>query len=515
MGRVAEVRQDSVVVAPNEAHRISPLKAGDGVVFDSAEWRSPQEPEEGGRLFSVAQAKGKRLELTFANSAVDFTRIRPGDILWRSHDPSIDKAVRPFLDAAHPVAKQPLKLEVEAIEGRPLELRWTLMTRPEVEFTQTSDEPLGQAQKRALTPETLRDQLGRLGNTPYRLVDLHAVVQGQPFAPVSILNHLRRQAVEALERLQTALPPIEARPYKAPPPSKCFPTDGQPELHLLVRAPGQLEAAIVARPASITLDYLDFYGLQPSKERIQSAGLLARVASPRILKPDDQRIIHFLRKLDIPVVVRSTGLLWAFTGSPRPDLIGDFSLNAANPISAELLLELGLTRVTPTHDLNADQITRLARQVGGGRIEVVAYQHLPVFHTEHCVFCRFLSTGTSYLDCGRPCEKHLVSLKDDKGRVHPVLADVGCRNTVFGAEAQEASAHLAHWLRAGIRHFRLEFTHETPGQVSAVTEAFNQALQGEITSQTLAQKIRSASPEGTTEGSLFVPPGYLALPVLQ
>ena len=70
---------------------------------------------------------------------------------------------------------------------------------------------------------------------------------------------------------------------------------------------------------------------------------------------------------------------------------------------------------------------------------MVAYQHLPVFHTEHCVFCRFLSTGTSYKDCGRPCEEHRVALRDDAGRAHPVMADVGCRNTVFGAEAQEAS----------------------------------------------------------------------------
>src|ERR1035441_8483055 len=87
-------------------------------------------------------------------------------------------------------------------------------------------------------------------------------------------------------------------------------------------------------------------------------------------------------------------------------------------------------------------VADLAGQVGGARIEAVAYQHLPVFHTEHCVFCRFLSTGTSYRDCGRPCEEHRVALRDTAGRAHPVMADVGCRNTVFGAEAQEASQHL-------------------------------------------------------------------------
>ena len=74
------------------------------------------------------------------------------------------------------------------------------------------------------------------------------------------------------------------------------------------------------------------------------------------------------------------------------------------------------------------------------RVEAVVFHHLPVFHTEHCVFCRFLSTGTSYRDCGRPCEKHHVALRDAAGREHPVMADVGCRNTVFGAEAQQAAS---------------------------------------------------------------------------
>jgi putative protease len=131
------------------------------------------------------------------------------------------------------------------------------------------------------------------------------------------------------------------------------------------------------------------------------------------------------------------------------------------------------------------------------------------------VFCRFLSTGTSYRDCGRPCEKHRVELKDSAGRAHPVLADVGCRNTVFGAEAQEASLHLGDWKRAGIRHFRLEFVHETADQLTGVARAFAKALAGEITGLQLAGELKKFAPRGTTEGSLFIPADYLKLPILQ
>ena len=177
-----------------------------------------------------------------------------------------------------------------------------------------------------------------------------------------------------------------------------------PELHLLVRTPEQLEAALSSRPASITLDYLDLYGLRPSLERVKSSGIAARVATPRVSKPGEERILNFLLSLECTIVVRSSGILQALRERQHPPLVGDFSLNTANSLTAAMYLGLGLSRITPTHDLNGAQVGELARRIDPESIEVVAYQHLPVFHTEHCVFCRFLSTGTSYRDCGRPCE---------------------------------------------------------------------------------------------------------------
>jgi putative protease len=231
-----------------------------------------------------------------------------------------------------------------------------------------------------------------------------------------------------------------------------------------------------------------------------------------VLKPGEARIMNFLVSLGCPVLVRGAGMIDDLRG--KAPLIGDFSLNAANSLTAEIYLSDGLDRITPTHDLNAAQITALARKAGAHRLEVIAYQHLPVFHTEHCVFCRFLSTGTSYKDCGRPCEHHQVALQDQSGRAHPVMADVGCRNTVFGAEAQEASAHLEGWRNAGIAHYRVEFVHESAAEVIAVAEAFRGALSGKISAAQLGARLKQIAPQGVTEGSLYVPGGHQQLPIL-
>lgn len=518
IGTVTKVVSDAAVIEPAEAHEIAPLKAGDGVVFDAASWMSPQEDEQGGRLYAVSQQRDGTLILRFGNRAVDFGRVRAGDLVWRTHDPRLDKAVRPFLEAAAPVAKQPVTVRVFAREGLPLMTRWSVHG---MEAEAHSAVPLGAASNRALTAEFLQDQLSRLGNTPYALASLELDIDGSPFAPASLLNQVRREAVEKLQALQSATPPQEVRSPESQLAMALARRIQHPsgstvsQLHLLVRTPEQLDAAIEARPASITLDYLDLYGLKPSVERTKSAGIAARVASPRVLKPGEERIVDFLLRLECPILVRSAGLLNALRDKPHAPITGDFSLNAANSLTADTLLQHGLERISPTHDLNAEQIADLARAAGGERIEAIAYQHLPVFHTEHCVFCRFLSEGTSYKDCGRPCEEHRVAVRDVNGRSHPVMADVGCRNTVFGAEAQEASLHIDGWRRAGILHYRLEFAHESAAQTGRVTRAFAEYLAGRCSAGELNASLKRVSPQGTTEGSLYVPKDYLTLPVLQ
>ena len=523
IGEVVKVLAESVIIKPEKkVNKLSSLKAGDGVVFDAANWNSPQEKEEGGRVYQIVPTKNGCLELYFGKNIINFTRIRVGDLVWRTDNPDLEKAVKPFVQATNPVHKQALEVSVKAHEGHRLAITWQLAKDPETSITISSENILVKAQNHSVTKEFMFDQLSRLGNTAYKLTELELEIVGSPFIASSLLNELRRQAVEKLAELQgktklvsvcepiSALKKSLAQVVQKPIAEMVL----SPQLHLLVRTPEQLDAAIKLRPSSITLDYLDLYGLRPSVEKLQASKITARVASPRILKPGESNILNFLLKLDCEILVRANGLLSALQEVKHPKLIGDFSLNAANVLSADVLLNLGLTRLTPTHDLNADQIANLAREVGQEKIEVVAYQHLPVFHTEHCVFCRFLSSGTSYKDCGHPCEKHRVTLKDLNGRTHPVMADVGCRNTIFGAEAQEASLHLDKWLNTGIRHFRLEFVHESGQELSEIAQAFEKALNKKISFLDLSKKLQKLSPQGTTEGSLFVAKNYRSLPLL-
>lgn len=182
-----------------------------------------------------------------------------------------------------------------------------------------------------------------------------------------------------------------------------------PTLRVLCRSAAQVHAALRCDwLEEIIVDFLEVHGLKDAVNAVRAANRRCIVATPRVLKPDEQRLWRFYLGLGADaLLVRSAGMLMALLelGGPGatitdphatiPALEGDFSLNAANALTAEYLLQCGLTRLAPTHDCNAAQIAGMAQRLGPGRasacLEVILHQHLPIFHTEHCVFARFLS----------------------------------------------------------------------------------------------------------------------------
>ena len=119
-------------------------------------------------------------------------------------------------------------------------------------------------------------------------------------------------------------------------------------------------------------------------------------------------------------------------------------------MTAGILANAGLVRLVPSYDLNWGQMAAMLRRCDPSRFEVVVHQHMPMFHMEHCVFAHTLSNGKDFRDCGRPCETHKVELADRVGERHPLLADVGCRNTVFNAMAQSGAEYVQEMRRIGL-----------------------------------------------------------------
>jgi len=147
-------------------------------------------------------------------------------------------------------------------------------------------------------------------------------------------------------------------------------------------------------------------------------------------------------------------------------------------------------------------MTDLLRCADTSRIEIVIHQHLPMYHTEHCVYCTFLSEGTDYTNCGRPCEQHRVSLRDRVGFSHPVRVDDGCRNTVYNAIEQSGAEYLRHFIDLGVSAFRIEFLEEKPEKVREVLDLYRRALDGQISGTEVWKTLKAINQLGVTRGQL-------------
>ena len=548
LGKVARVLRDGVLIRLE-----GPLKPGDGLVFDAGK---PEENEEGGRVYEVHSPKStvqdsQSVELRFGHGDIDFSRVHVGDKLWKTSDPELDRRLRQSFEGEAPKFQRPIEIEVHGVARRPL----TLIARDEFGNVAKveSSMPLAKAEKQPLTTERLREQLGRLGGTPFKLGELKNNLSGEVLLPVSELNRLRREIAVELERQRTqpnrwtlcsggtGVTPVVSG--VAPETGKQGPTAPSPHYHpqstshdeirrdaefnprdagstliALVRNLPQLEVAL---SCGVTTIYCEFEDPKKYREAVTRARDQWRVASganssspvsrhpspaifvapPRIFKPGEEWTLEQVRSCNADgYLVRNYDHLKFYANDRR---IGDYSLNVANRLAADYFKnQFGLERVTTSYDLNFQQLEALLSAAPPEWFEVTIHQHMPMFHMEHCVFCAFLSTGTDYRNCGRPCDVHDVRLRDRVGAEHPLKADTGCRNTVFNSLAQTGAEYVSRMMELDVRHFRVEFLNETPEQVTEIISKYRRLLRGEITGTQLWRELKLMNQLGVTRGQI-------------
>jgi putative protease len=489
---VTAVSRRGVVVEMDRAARA--LKPGDGVVFAAP--GADEAAEQGGRIYSVEPYRtpagpgggGKTrpsahraplVELTFGRDDLNPAKIAVGTAVWKTDDPQLRR--RLAATWSRDVVPRPARVDVEirAAVGRPLEV--TLRDEQGNEAAVASEAPLDLARQHPLDEALVREQFGRLGDTPFALggVTLSGA-DGKGWAeavmaPKSVLNDLRRRAVELL----VAAREVRARHEIADPaalehlrtdlatPAAAEPLPGL-QLSVLVRTEEQLAAVIEQRPALVYLDFGDLDSARSGMAEARASGVKVGLAGPRILKPGEEGLLAaLLDSRPDAVLVRNLGTLEFFRErAPEVTLVGDFSLNVANELTAAVLLEAGLARITPSLDLPWPELEALLARVPPARVEPIVYQHTALFHLEHCLFSAHSSGGHSRGQCGHPCRRERLRLRDRTGQDHPVVADLACRNTVLSARPQSSEARLPALIAAGIGHLRIEFADET-GQATA------------------------------------------------
>lgn len=483
------------------------VKRGDGVAFDCGK---TSDDAIGGRVYEVfadgvsrtdAVTSG-RVELAFAHDGLDVNAVAVGQAVWKTDDPVITSRLRKSF-SGEIRRRQPVDLEVTATAGEPLRVVASLAAGQSV--TVYSAEAAQVATRHPLDEATLREQLGRLGATPFELRGLVVTISGNPMLPLSLLGRLRKDLVAALEGVLDEPVTVPARHGVLPSitvANRDAAAPRLPVLHVLVRSLGQLDAVLVLGERSISADFADIRQYREAVARCRAVGATIHLATPRIQKQGEIGIFGALEKHEPDgVLVRNwSGLVYFRKRGIAA--VGDFSLNVANHLTAGFFVDAGCQRVTASYDLNREQLMALVAAVPPEWLEVVVHQHMPLFHMEHCVFCSVLSPGTDKTNCGRPCDEHVVQLRDRVGSEHPLTADVGCRNTLWNATPQSAAEVVPSLLATGVHHFRIEFLDETPADIARVIHAYRDLVAGKARGQDIWKQLGAMNRVGVTRGTL-------------
>lgn len=498
LGKVLAVDGEKISIETKQE-----LNAGEGLLFigngDSA----------GGRIFKVLQKRADKVEVAMVRSP-ELRKVKPGMLASLNSDPKVDEKLAKSFQDQNLFKRIPLSVKLEC-EGERIKLS---VSDGEKNVEILSEGLFSKPIKRETSAEHFKEELGKLGRSPFSLESFDYEIEKSIYFSQKDMKSLRRDMVakmtearvsgsERALHLESAKDILNKENNKQSGSGKS--DSDSNKLVVLIRSREQLEALSsvdVSKIQSVVLDYEFGKDYRESLELLRELGIKAGLATTRIHKPKEYYNLNMLVRLKPDfILARNLGAL-AYLQDKEIELKADFSLNVTNHLSFNYLLGKNVSSIAASYDLNQKQLTDLMKRVDASKLEVVMHQYMPEFHMEHCVFAAFLSEGSSFKDCGKPCEKHKVELKDVYGQYHYLKADQECRNTFFRATPQSAGFMLKDLKDAGVGSLRLEALYETPKELARKINLYQELMDGAQDYEQVKLGLGANEKYGVFEGQL-------------
>ena len=512
-------RQMMTVVAPN--HQGKPI--GESYTKKGEVYLSLTEPIEQGSLVKILQSNGS---VTYYTVDDEWTCV--SDTLCKGR-PAEGLAVGQLYLASTPKNTKSRGLQeftrkydmsVYLSVGSNGETNYTELTAildSGLSVTVTNEYVPAIANKVPTSLEKVTEQLGRLGNTLFRLSYVD-IPDGPYMWPASVLNALRRDAVTALE---TALITHHVESWQALQVTGDVDYDFKvqhelsydtcPMISARVDEIEGVKAAISGGAQKIVFggDRLSRipYALSIYDEVARlcaQSDVICTFATPRVVKDDEvEAYKHTLEAIvqahpDSISIHVPQALLWlrelGYTGA----IEADTGLNIFNTPTLHFWEQLHISCVNPSQELTLKQITELAKH-SHVPIETMIHGYTEMMISEYCAIASFVGTG-SKVNCPMPCVKESYSLKDRKGEIFPIRTDPYCRMHIMNSHEMDMRAYVPMLLQKGISILRVDGRHMKPSYVKDIVSQYVGIATG--TMEAPPKKIDSQG-ESITRGHYF------------
>lgn len=512
-------RQMMTVVAPN--HQGKPI--GESYTKKGEVYLSLTEPIEQDSLVKILQSNGS---VTYYTVDDEWTCV--SDTLYKGR-PAEGLAVGQLYLASTPKNTKSRGLQeftrkydmsVYLSVGSNGETNYTELTAildSGLSVTVTNEYVPAIANKVPTSLEKVTEQLGRLGNTLFRLSYVD-IPDGPYMWPASVLNALRRDAVTALE---TALITHHVESWQALQVTGDVDYDFKAQHELSYDTCPMISARVdeiegVKAAISGGAQKIVFGGDRLSRTPYElsvydevarlcaQSDVICTFATPRVVKDDEvEAYTHTLEAIvqahpDSISIHVPQALLWlrelGYTGA----IEADTGLNIFNTPTLHFWEQLHISCVNPSQELTLKQITELAKH-SHVPIETMIHGYTEMMISEYCAIASFVGTG-SKVNCPMPCVKESYSLKDRKGEIFPIRTDPYCRMHIMNSHEMDMRAYVPMLLQKGISILRVDGRHMKPSYVKDIVSQYVGIATG--TMEAPPKKIDSQG-ESITRGHYF------------
>jgi putative protease len=528
IGRISKTEQNQITLELSHPIELSP---GDGIKWSYLE--KGQTIEGGAQIYSLHKVSAKLCKIELQRD-IKIQNNFVGAKVYLNHDHVLKKNLLKSFTDKNQFKKIPVSFKIVVEINHPLK---AIVSDGKNSLQLSSLENIEAAAKRGVEDSLIIEEFNALASTPFIASEITVERKNTEAIYIHhrIIKQLRRELCEQLmslrqnqrvskvetevilEKAQSLLK-VESKNQKS---------NTHTRLNIVLRDKFQVEdlaAAVLKNEIStekihaVILDFEFGRDYEQSLGSLRSTGLKVGIATTRILKPQEYNNLKALVRLNPDfILARNLGSIHYLQNMAgknstlesgqnkeqfKGEILGDFSLNVTNHLTADYLLNKNIKSVCLSYDLNHQQIAELMDKSENNSLEITAHQYIPSFHMEHCVFAAFLSKGSSYRDCGKPCERHRVELKDQFGNVHQIKADQECRNTMFNSISQSAAQYVTEWQNKGLGFIRYEALYEKGPELCQKVKAYIALLNHEKTAAQITQELRLNEKYGLGGGTI-------------
>ena len=420
--------------------------------------------------------KGETIELDFIGDA------KRNQIIYKTSDSDLLNTVQKTFEEDTENVKVSIDAKIEIKLGK--KPRLTLSDSFGNTTTLEADKEVEQAMKVALSEEKVVTQISKLGNTSYIINNITVDMDDNVSLPISILNQIRRDAIESLSEERVA---IKNRAYKNKEIAynpKSFVRDDEVKLRAKVKNIDQLKAIVNYKEID-AIYYEDINTLGEAKTIANENNMNLIYSVPRVLRNKDYKILNKLDKnSNIEVQTGNLGCVSLFKDN---GIYIDYYLNSFNSETINHYKQEGAKTICISQELNLTEIKETLKHTDA-EIESVVYGYTPLMISEYCPM------GVLVRDCKKDkrsaiCNKSVYALKDSKSEVFRITQDIFCRSSIYNSKPLCMIDDLIDVKNAGINVFRLDFTFEDASQVKEVVEAHIEVINNNFEMDTKANQF--------------------------